>query len=142
MRWDIWHQWKSLLGKVLWGLAALLIAGAGVGLAQAKDHSKVMKGPFKTGPEVTKACLEWHQDEAHDFMKTVHWTWNSRQKVEGKGEFNLDKSNAVNNFCISLPGNEPRCTSSHAGYGWKDQSFDFNQPENIDCLVCHDTTGT
>jgi octaheme c-type cytochrome (tetrathionate reductase family) len=136
------HQWKSLLGKVLWSLAALFIAGAGVGLAQAKDHSKVMKGPFKTGPEVTKACLECHQDEAHDFMKTVHWTWSSRQKVEGKGEFNLGKSNAVNNFCISLPGNEPRCTSCHAGYGWKDQSFDFTQPENIDCLVCHDTTGT
>ena len=74
-------------------------------------------------------------------MKTVHWTWSSRQKVDGKGEINLGKMNAVNNYCIALPSNEPRCTSCHAGYGWKDASFDFSKAENIDCLVCHDTTG-
>jgi len=28
------------------------------------------------------------------------------------------------------------------GYGWKDKHFDFNDPGRIDCLVCHDTTGT
>lgn len=35
-----------------------------------------------------------------------------------------------------------RCTSCHAGYGWKDKTFDFSSEENVDCLVCHDTTGT
>ncbi len=74
-------------------------------------------------------------------MKTVHWTWSSRQTTDAKGEVNLGKVNAVNNFCIALPSNEPRCTSCHAGYGWKDASFDFGKAENIDCLVCHDTTG-
>src|SRR3989338_2798787 len=74
-------------------------------------------------------------------MKTVHWTWSSRQQAGGR-EFNLGKINAVNNYCIALPSNEPRCTSCHAGYGWKDASFDFGNPENVDCLVCHDTTGT
>ena len=38
--------------------------------------------------------------------------------------------------------NEARCTSCHAGYGWKDNSFDFTDKTKIDCLVCHDTTGT
>ncbi len=33
------------------------------------------------------------------------------------------------------------CTSCHAGYGWKDDNFDFSNPAHIDCLVCHDTTG-
>ncbi|MDH4062091.1 MAG: tetrathionate reductase family octaheme c-type cytochrome, partial [Aquincola sp.] len=108
----------------------------------AKDHGKLISGPFKSGPEVTKACLECHEDEAHDFMKTVHWTWSARQRIAGKGDVNLGKINAVNNFCISLPANEPRCTSCHAGFGWKDASFDFSKAENIDCLVCHDTTGT
>jgi len=42
---------------------------------------------------------------------------------------------------VSIISNEARCTSCHAGYGWKDASFDFTKAENIDCLVCHDTTG-
>jgi octaheme c-type cytochrome (tetrathionate reductase family) len=108
----------------------------------AQDHSGLIKGPFKSGPEVTKACLQCHEAQAQAFMKTVHWTWSSRQKTPDKGEVKLGKINAVNNFCIALPSNEPRCTSCHAGYGWKDASFDFGNAENVDCLVCHDTTGT
>jgi octaheme c-type cytochrome (tetrathionate reductase family) len=120
-------------------LAAALFTGA---VLAGQDHSEFIKGPFKTGPDVTKQCLQCHEKQATDFMKTVHWTWSSRQKAEGKGEVLLGKVNAVNNFCIALPTNEPRCTSCHAGYGWKDASFDFKKAENIDCLVCHDTTGT
>jgi len=130
---------KRLLLAALTAAAVLLISSY---LLAAMDHSAFITGPFKNGPEVTKACLQCHQGNAQDFMKTVHWTWSSRQKVEGKGEVNLGKINAVNNFCISLPANEPRCTSCHAGYGWKDSKFDFSKAENIDCLVCHDTTGS
>ena len=108
----------------------------------AQDHSKFINGPFKTGPDVTKVCLQCHQEQAKAFMKTVHWTWSSRQKEPARGEVKLGKINAVNNFCIALPSNEPRCTSCHAGYGWKDASFDFTKAENIDCLVCHDNSGT
>ena len=25
----------------------------------------------------------------------------------------------------------------HIGYGWEDENFDFDNPENIDCLACH-----
>lgn len=107
----------------------------------AVDHSQLVKGPFQNGPQVTRACLACHEQQAKDFMGTVHWTWKSRQKAAGK-EFDLGKANAVNNYCISLPGNEPRCTSCHAGFGWKDASFDFAKAENVDCLVCHDRTGT
>ena len=42
---------------------------------------------------------------------------------------------------MAVTSNWCRCTSCHAGYGWKDNSFDFSKSENIDCLVCHDTTG-
>jgi len=121
-----------------WALMLTLLAGSNA--LAAKDHS-FLKGPFATGPDVTKTCLQCHQSQAEDFMKTVHWTWSSRQKVGGK-EIALGKANAVNNFCIALPSNEPRCTSCHAGYGWKDASFDFTKAESVDCLVCHDTTGT
>ena len=107
------------------GLAlGILVSGS---VLAATDHSAFVKGPFMTGPDVTKACLQCHESQAQDFMKTVHWTWSSRQKADGKGEVNLGKINAVNNFCIALPSNEPRCTSCHAGYGWKDASFDFSK---------------
>ncbi len=43
---------------------------------------------------------------------------------------------------MNIQGNEARCTSCHAGYGWKDDQFDFSSEENVDCLVCHDQTGT
>ena len=111
-------------------------------LSAAQDHSQLIKGPFQTGPDVTKACLQCHQSQARDFMKTVHWTWSAKQEVAGRGTVELGKANAINNYCIALPTNNPRCTSCHAGYGWKDASFDFGNPENVDCLVCHDTTGT
>ncbi len=113
------------------------------GLSQAgPDHSAFVKGPFSSGPEVTKACLQCHQQQAQDFMKTRHWTWTSKQEVPGRGQVDLGKKNAVNNFCLAVPTNYPRCASCHAGYGWKDASFDFSKAENVDCLVCHDTTGS
>ena len=127
---------RSIL-RIVFGVAAL-VAGHSF---PAVDHAQLVNGPFKTGPEVTKACLQCHEAQARDFMKTAHWTWSARQKADGK-EFDLGKANAVNNYCIALPSNEPRCTSCHAGYGWKDGSFDFSNAENVDCLVCHDTTGT
>ena len=128
------------LGMLRFVLAsALLVAGSA---HTATDHSDKVNGPFKTGSDVTKACLQCHEAQAKDFMKTVHWTWTAKQEIPGKGAVDYGKKNAINNFCIALPSNEPRCTSCHAGYGWKDASFDFTQTENVDCLVCHDTTGT
>lgn len=42
---------------------------------------------------------------------------------------------------MSIVSNWCRCTSCHAGYGWKNASFDFTDASRIDCLVCHDRTG-
>ncbi|HHE31982.1 MAG TPA: tetrathionate reductase family octaheme c-type cytochrome [Chlorobaculum parvum] len=104
------------------------------------DHSKFkqLQKEFKSGPEVTKACLECHTEASKQVHRTKHWTWEVPMK-DGKM---LGKRHVVNNFCISVEGNEPRCTSCHVGYDWKDSSFDFASQENVDCLVCHDGTGT
>jgi octaheme c-type cytochrome (tetrathionate reductase family) len=74
-------------------------------------------------------------------MKTSHWTWDAEQTINGK-QVKRGKVNAVNNFCIGIRSNEPRCTSCHIGYGWKDSSFDLTDSSKVDCLVCHDTTGS
>ncbi len=105
------------------------------------DHSKLeaLKGPFMSGPEVTRACLSCHNTAGHQVMNSIHWTWEATSTTTGK---TLGKKWAANNFCGSPLSNERRCTSCHAGYGWTDKSFDFSAEENIDCLACHDTTGT
>jgi octaheme c-type cytochrome (tetrathionate reductase family) len=126
--------------KSLSFFVALLLGGTLPATASV-NHAELISGSFKTGPEVTRKCLECHEKQARDFMKTPHWTWQKEQTVDGK-RVTLGKTNVINNFCIALPTNEPRCTSCHAGYGWKDGTFDFSKAENIDCLICHDTTGS
>ena len=126
--------------KMLVLAVALLVAPSALALEMIEDHLD-MEGPFADGPAVTAACLECHDDVAHDFMKTSHWTWAPMQTI-GNETIALGKKNVVNNFCIAIDSNWPRCTSCHAGYGWKDAAFDFSDPERIDCLVCHDQTGT
>lgn len=41
------------------------------------DHKQheALKQSFRSGPEVTKACLSCHNQAALQFHKTIHWTW-------------------------------------------------------------------
>ena len=105
------------------------------------DHGKFeeLKGPFADGREVTRACLKCHTEAGHQFMKNIHWTWTYENEKTGQ---TLGKKHLVNTFCTNSRGNEGMCAQCHAGYGWKDSSFDFSNQDNIDCVVCHDRTGT
>lgn len=105
------------------------------------DHSvfEILQQDFETPQDLTKACLTCHIDSANEIMHTTHWTWEYVNETTGQ---TIGKKNELNNFCVATSSNEPRCTSCHVGYGWKDDSFDFSAQENVDCLICHDTTGT
>ena len=107
----------------------------------ANQHKDYIEGPFTEGTQVTQQCIECHEDHAKDFMKSSHWTWELEQELPGR-TVKRGKKNSINNFCVAISGNEPRCTGCHAGYGWKDNNFDFTDMTKVDCLVCHDTTGT
>ncbi len=111
--------------------------------AELEDHKENIEGPFNSPQEVTKACLECHEEVGAEITASRHWNWSEAHGTAiPEGKVNLGKKNIINNFCIAVPSNYPRCTSCHIGYGWKDKSFDFSKEENIDCLVCHDQTGT
>lgn len=103
------------------------------------DHSKFkeLQGPFTTGPEVTQACLACHTEASKQLHHTKHWKWEYENPETGQL---LGKKHEMNVFCGSLLSNYERCTSCHIGYGWEDNNFDFSAEENVDCLVCHDTT--
>jgi len=104
------------------------------------DHADIIKGEFKTGQDVTRACLECHPDAADQVMQTTHWTWESKQfDVAWRNDpATIGKINQINNFCIGTQGNENSCMSCHAGYGWETGRANvLANAENVDCLACH-----
>jgi len=105
------------------------------------DHSKFkeLQKDFASGPEVTRACLQCHTEAAKQVHKSKHWTW---EFLNPQTNQRLGKKNVINNFCTAVPSNYEFCTACHTGYGWKDQNFDFASQENVDCLVCHEGTGS
>ncbi|MGB1110902.1 MAG: tetrathionate reductase family octaheme c-type cytochrome [Gammaproteobacteria bacterium] len=106
------------------------------------DHSKLKKlqREFHSGEEVTKACLDCHNKAGEQFMHNKHWTWNYDHPETGQ---KLGKGTLINNFCTNARGNEGMCAQCHTGYGMDDvTTFDFNDQSKIDCLVCHESTGT
>ena len=112
-------------------------------LIAQEDHKENIEGPFESPLEVTETCLECHEEVGDDILKTRHWNWLGDEfDMPKHGKKRFGKQNVINNFCVAVPSNYPRCTSCHIGYGWKDDSFDFSDALNIDCLVCHETTGT
>lgn len=121
--------------------AAQSAEGGGRLAASTADHGKFesLKKTFTSGPEVTRACLECHTEAAKQIHATKHWTWEFKNPATGQL---LGKKHVVNNFCIGTASNIAACASCHVGYGWKDDGFDFTSQENVDCLVCHDTTAT
>jgi len=129
----------------LWLASLSLICSSGLAAAlessSTADHGKFkeLQKSFTTGPEVTQACLGCHTEASKQLHKTTHWTWAFENQLTGQ---TLGKKNVINNFCMATATNWPRCTSCHIGYGWKDDSFDLTSEKDVDCLVCHDTTGS
>lgn len=105
------------------------------------DHSKFkeLDKNFRTGPEVTKACLECHTEASKQIHRTKHWNWEFLNPVTKQ---KLGKKNIINNFCTSVNTNQEFCSACHVGFGWKDDTFDFTSEANVDCIACHDTTGS
>ena len=142
-------RWRLSLALLACAWAGVLFAAAPpagepeprpIKLATTADHTKFksLQRTFTSGPEVTRACLECHTDAASQIHRTKHWTWDYQNP---QTQQKLGKKTMLNNFCISIASNQASCTTCHVGYGWKDASFDFKSQENVDCLVCHDTTG-
>ncbi len=105
------------------------------------DHSKFkeLKGPFASGTEVTEACLSCHNKAGEQFLHSIHWKWEYKHPKTGQI---LGKKTLVNNFCTNARGNEGMCSQCHAAYNHKSYDFDYQNTGNIDCVVCHDRTGT
>ena len=132
--------WATAVLMAGWLAIFGVYSGTAYASESTADHSKFkeLDKEFMTGPQVTKACLSCHTEAAKQVHKTSHWTWNFINPQTGQ---QLGKKNVLNNFCIAPRSNFGACAACHVGYGMKDESFDFTSEVNVDCLVCHDTTG-
>ena len=76
------------------------------------DHSKFdeLKQDFKSGPEVTEACLSCHTEAAKQVQHTKHWTW---EFLNPATKQKLGKKNVINNFCTSVESNQTFCSACH-----------------------------
>ena len=91
----------------------------------------------------TNDCLACHGLIGVDMLMRAHFTWEGvSTNITGFEEGPHGKNDLINNFCVAVPTNEGRCAQCHAGYGYDDDTYDFNDMTNVDCLVCHDQTGT
>ncbi|MEJ2577456.1 MAG: tetrathionate reductase family octaheme c-type cytochrome, partial [Gammaproteobacteria bacterium] len=72
-----------------------------------------------------------------------HFKWQGTvENIVGVEGETFGKNQLLNNFCIAVPSNEGRCTQCHTGYGYDDKNYDFLNPANVDCLACHDQSGS
>lgn len=118
----------------------------GGGEVEKTLHEQILTEILPDGYEGTRTCLNCHADHALDILDTAHWKWAGpiTQVVNPDGSAiagEHGKLDLINNFCIAVPSNEGRCTQCHPSYGFTDNTFDLTDIENMDCLVCHDTSG-
>lgn len=108
------------------------------------DHSQfpILDQHFDKPQDVTEACVSCHNKRDQEIMQSSHWNWERPEYIEGRGIVYLGKKNAVNNFCIGTQTNEQACAKCHIGFGMSDEGFTFTDKKNIDCMVCHDNSGT
>ncbi len=130
-------------------MAAFILLTTTAAMSSSVEHSQFLTGPFNSGEEVTKACLQCHDKQAEDMLNTPHWNWKGVPRtVKGmeSSKQEYGKSNLINNFCISIEGgercaNQEACSKCHPSYGWKDNTFNFSDKTKIDCLICHAKEG-
>ncbi len=83
--------WMACLKTTTWASTP----ETGLFNASTADHSKfkALQQDFKTGPEVTRACLTCHTEAAKQVQQSIHWTWTFED-----GDKKLGKRFVLNNF--------------------------------------------
>lgn len=107
------------------------------------DHSQfpILNQKFESAQEVTATCLTCHEERHDEVVNSSHFNWDRISYIDGRGIQALGKKNVLNNYCISVAGNEAACAKCHTGYGMTNSKiYDFTDANNVDCLACHADT--
>jgi octaheme c-type cytochrome (tetrathionate reductase family) len=147
------RSWLHGCGAAL-ALAVALLGGCGTmpppeppsdgGQLPAGFHTDVFSnGVIPGGFKSPSDCLICHENIVDGLAPGGHWQWQGvSTNIVGHETEIHGKRDLINAFQLGVPSNESYCSICHLSYGWADKSFNFATPAAVDCLVCHDTTGT
>jgi octaheme c-type cytochrome (tetrathionate reductase family) len=109
------------------------------------DHKELMTGDASLNPQqLTAQCLSCHPRVGKDILATAHWNWKGlTPDIEGhEHSATTGLLKVMDNYTITARPELVPSSSFHIGYNPEESTIDFNNMENIDCFVCHDTTAT
>ncbi len=98
-------------------------------------------GPIATPTEANATCIGCHEVQAKDLRNSVHWKW-ERQGVENDKTGNIKKALNLSRFGIAAAVNPETCRRCHISVQSEDMLLQPSETPTINCLICHDTTGT
>jgi hypothetical protein len=123
-------------------LAVLLfIIGGSLAPPCALGNHQSLTGPFADARAVTEQCLSCHARQGEDILQSSHWTW-ERSRLIGTERRTFAKKTGLTTFAVSVTANPSRCMTCHISTTLLSGRHDPSAAADIDCLVCHDTTGT
>lgn len=122
-------------------LTLVLILGATLFAASALGNHQSLTGPFADARAVTEQCLSCHARQGKDILQSSHWTWERTRLISGENR-TYAKKTGLTTFAVSVTANPSRCMTCHISTNLLSGRHDPNSAADIDCLVCHDTTGT
>ncbi len=127
------------LSRILLTLTALIMPAAPA-IATGNIHEQIT-GPFSNAQAVTTQCLTCHAKQGADILQSTHWTW-VRSRGMGTGEQRSAKKSDLTTYALDVEANPGRCMTCHISTTLLSGKHDPTSATDIDCLVCHDTTGT
>jgi octaheme c-type cytochrome (tetrathionate reductase family) len=125
----------------LFFIAFLVILSSGDQVFAIEAHSQI-SGPFASTEDVNNTCIQCHDQVKKALLKDSHWSWQRLKTVNGESQ-TYGKRNGLSHFAIPAPLNKDTCMGCHITVNPSQFSFEQeNISAVIDCLVCHDTSGT
>ncbi len=106
----------------------------------AGGHEQIT-GPFIDAQAVTLQCLGCHAQQGEDILRSSHWTW-QRHRIINNTEQVYSKKDGLTTFAITASTNPEQCMNCHISINRQPLHVAPGSPVHVDCLVCHDTTGT
>ncbi|UCF35658.1 MAG: Ni/Fe-hydrogenase cytochrome b subunit [Acidobacteriota bacterium] len=105
------------------------------------DHSLLVQVPERPTPQqVTANCLSCHEHVGRDIKRTAHWRWYDHRRFS-ETQLTFAEVDTSESRMLANP-NLRYCLACHIGVPGFESRLDFTDETRIDCLACHDTTGT
>ncbi len=109
------------------------------------DHAPLLTLVGAATPrQVTESCLTCHAQAGQDVLKSAHWNWRGQSPAIAGQEYAISNGlmNVIDNYTISMLPELVPTGNYHVSTNWGEEGFDFQDAGAVDCLICHDVTGT